>query len=363
MEPAARDAEGKARIQRSRASGRIFERHAASAVRDDARDACSLRVMGAFQRSGDAQLQGRALRMAECSTTWGHYATADGSGSLRPFCCDDRLCSVCTHHRNRGLRKTLQALVPRARTRFLTLTQPVRPGESCADGRKRLMRAWRKLWRAQKRSSHPFLRGGLRRVEVTWSRHEGWHWHLHVLAHGEFIEQTELSQVWLGCTGDGYVVDVREVKHAAYAVAELTKYVLKVADLPENRIVEYAQAIRGLRDVQTFGDWYHAEGLEEETGEETGEAAALVQPEDVAVVKSSDAAAADVSDEVRLAVRRLAEAVGGPSVDDLPAWRAWAASVWRDWGEEVRRRRVASSRRARGRARRARRGTRNRTYH
>jgi len=345
----------KVKLETGKSPALSLQRRAAAAVRDDdgqgGRAEWALAVMDAFRADGAPDLSCRADRMAECSVTWGHYATRSGNGSLRPYTCDDRLCPACVAHRTRGVRATLERVMGGEKTtRFITLTQPVIPGEPATAGRERLLASWSRFWRAQKRAGDDaYIHGGMRRVEVTWSKRGGWHWHLHVLCQGVYLPHQVLVSLWTAA-GGGFIVDIRRVRHQAGAAAELTKYVLKVAGLPPEKIVEYARATQGVRDVQTFGTWYRAEA-EEVAGGEEEERAALVRPGDVYELAHGTRA-----DAAREALMRCMQAIGGPpggEMGTLARWREWARSVWRGWTADAMRAEGGARRRAEGRAKRA----------
>ena len=211
------------------------------------------RTVRAFHESGDRELELRGYRMAECCNDWSYLARWNGRAKMRPIRCDDKLCPNCAAHRTRGIKRLIDhQLQKNTEVRFITLTQGVISGESAPEARARLLRSWGSLWRKQKRSLDPYIVGGIRRVEFTWSVREwGWHCHLHVLAEGRYWHQDDLSEAWVAA-GGGPVVDIRQATDAR----ELLKYVVKVATLPGERIVEYAQTLKGKRDLQRFGSWY-----------------------------------------------------------------------------------------------------------
>lgn len=357
-----------------------LETRAARAVRDaetedgEGREMWLRVVVDAFKASQMPKLIERAHRMEECSRDWLFYANGSGQGHLHPVSCDDKSCPVCVPHRTRRVRKLIEdRLQADERVRFITLTQPVRPDESAADARARIIRSFSSMWRAQKHAAKkfgkdfenedemwrwlaactaddpapddsPFLRGGLRRVEATWSRSGGWHVHLHVLAVGRYVEQADLSAAWQKA-GGGSIVDIRGVDHRA--AAELTKYVLKVGGLPGERIVEWALAVDGTRDVQTFGSWFNLPLPPDETD---GELSELVRPGDVEALAHGITSGPSEAEEA--AIARMEHAFG-PREGGVRAWRAWGRSVLNGWLAEVQRLEQAGARRESGRAKRA----------
>lgn len=328
---------------------------ATDAVRDvgrwgAGRDLYLARTVTALLATGLPDLTERATRMRDCSTSWVTFATPSGKSSrMAPAACQDKLCPVCVSYRTRAVRAFVDARVAAGDdVRFVTLTQPVRAGEAAEDGRKRLLRSWTRFWRSEKRRGECFyMRGGLRKVEVTWSaRHQGWHWHLHVLFVGRFYPHHLLVRDWSRAADEGRDLSVR-VNDAEDAVAEIAKYVCKVGTLPRERVPEWARACQGTRDLQRFGTWFNAEMPDEPDAPEE-EQEAMVRASDVQRLAYGSGSLGREEGE---AVQRLMAAVGGkPSVR---AWRAWAATVVREWQQGVAKLEAAAKRREKGRRLRA----------
>lgn len=246
----------------------------------------------------------------------------------------------------------LERVMAKVRTRFLTLTQRVIPGESCEAGRRRLLRSWAAFWRAAKRAGDPRLRGGLRTVEVTWSRADGWHWHLHVLCEGAYYPQDALSRDWQAAGGDE-VVWIKAVSD----VNEVVKYSLKVASLPPDRIVEYAAVSRGWREHQTFGSWYRMDRSVPDDPAEASDPAVLVPAAavDALAVESPVSGPAPTPAEEDAVLRVHAAFERGGLLcppRSIAEWRLWARRVRRGWLADAEDARAGCERRAAGRARR-----------
>jgi hypothetical protein len=132
--------------------------------------------------------------------------------------------------------------------RFLTLTQVAVKGESFDAARARLFETYSKLQRREEYKH--YVAGALRVCEATWNEERGsWNLHLHVIFEGRYWPQDELQALWQSCGGG--IVDIR----AATSVDELLKYALKTANVPKERIVEWAQAMHGKRDIEYLGAW------------------------------------------------------------------------------------------------------------
>jgi hypothetical protein len=99
------------------------------------------------------------------------------------------------------------------------------------------------------------VKGGCISIEVT-NEGRGWHLHAHVLADARWIDAGELAKVWGKKIGQDFaIVKVMDARGKDY-LNEVTKYVVKGAQLvswkPEE-IAEFIMAIRGVRFFATFG--------------------------------------------------------------------------------------------------------------
>lgn len=114
--------------------------------------------------------------------------------------------------------------------------------------------------------------GGVRVVEVTYSRATGWHPHVHMLllCDVSFIPKDQLKQLWEQYA-DGYIVDVEAVADEAEALKELAKYTAKpilshakdggdavnqLKGLPPHALVDLRDAVRRKRLIGTWGCLY-----------------------------------------------------------------------------------------------------------
>ena len=128
--------------------------------------------------------------------------------------CKLRVCQDCSYHKRADWRgKYLPYLkkIDPARLRFLTLTLKNR--DNLRDGKDELVQHFRTL-RLKKLPDH--FKGGL----VGYEAHEGadglYNIHCHVLYHGDFIDQAELSDVWKRITKDSEVVWISSVRGKGY---------------------------------------------------------------------------------------------------------------------------------------------------
>ncbi len=156
----------------------------------------------------------------------------------RPRWCKDRFCPKCAKYLSRRAKKAIKAIVKeqglwergsRHKLKFITLTCENFPERMVIWGLERL-NIWfanlvrRSIWKKN-------MRGWLKRIEVTKGQDGNYHLHIHVLAEGSFIPQSELSDIWRDILSKddwrGVVVDIREVKGVGKAIKEIAKYCFK----------------------------------------------------------------------------------------------------------------------------------------
>jgi len=171
------------------------------------------------------------------------------------------LCPDCG--RARALR-TQKRLLPKIRKfahhhnyRPIFITLTVKNGFDLAERRQVLLDSFRRLRERQCWDSH--ISGAVAEVEVSFNPAHGWHPHLHILAFRKgFWDVKELSASWLSVTrGEGYIVDIRDVKDLAGAIVELLKYMTKPMDVQKmgpNELHELVFSLRGKHMLLTLGD-------------------------------------------------------------------------------------------------------------
>jgi hypothetical protein len=99
------------------------------------------------------------------------------------------------------------------------------------------------------------VRGGCISTEIT-NEGRGWHIHAHILVDVHWLDAAELAIEWGRAVGQDYaIVKVKDCRGKEY-LGEITKYVVKGAELvswtPED-IAAFIAAIRGVRFFRTFG--------------------------------------------------------------------------------------------------------------
>lgn len=197
-----------------------------------------------------------AVKIRDCSRfAWLCRNVVTDEAHVTVSRCKSRLCPTCGAARSRKVACRVRgyASMMSAR-RFLTLTlshsdTPLR------DQIERLTTSFAKLRRTK--WWRRLCPGGIFTIETKYNTAtDRWHPHLHAIIDGEFIPQSKLSQKWGQITGDSYIVDIRQVYSSEVLAKYIAKYVAKTQDmwwLPDDRLVEWAHEVHGLRLVNTFG--------------------------------------------------------------------------------------------------------------
>lgn len=208
---------------------------------------------------GGAIRRSRLDRYVWCGDHAWLVQSATDPGRLRVSAsyCRDRMCQPCQRTRANRIRTTLQGLIQGQRCRLVTLTLRHRP-EPLTDTLDRLYECFSALRRRRLWSSRVDAAAAV--VEITRQPAAGtWHVHLHVIAIGSYMHQAALSREWLAVTGDSPVVDVRALWRNASAATYVTKYLTKQCDAATfgdpSALAEYIVAMKGRRQVATYGAW------------------------------------------------------------------------------------------------------------
>lgn len=187
---------------------------------------------------------------------WQCGACGDQAGRRQVISCKSRVCPYCLQARaERIARRLVDIVCGFANPVVVVLTVKNRPALAEADEHLRL--SWRKLTRRKEWKAH--FAGGFVFWETTHNPATGWHAHLHILADGRMDKQA-LSDLWLECTGDSYIVDISYIypEKRRDAVLEACKYPCKLASICQepSLITEYLNHIRGRRLFWAFGSAY-----------------------------------------------------------------------------------------------------------
>lgn len=205
------------------------------------------------------QSRSRIENFEECGANAYVYRTVQAPHSYRlgGSSCRDRFCVPCSIDRSRCLATNVLNELKGKPTRFVTLTLKQRM-DKVADVLDRITKCFRRL--RSRKWWNRLVKGGCGFIEIKWStRTEDWNVHLHLIVHGKFMPQAELSREWYAITGDSHIVDVRFVKDNERVGRYVTKYVSKpFNDTFANRdelLDSVVKATQGRRLCLTFGDW------------------------------------------------------------------------------------------------------------
>lgn len=171
--------------------------------------------------------------------------------------CHDRWCEPCRQERQRTICQNVARTLTDRKIRQATFTLKSSPAP-LSEQLDRIMGAF-KNFRADKRIRR-MMTGGVAFFEITLNLKTGlWHPHLHVLFAGGFLPYQLAREVWLQCTGDSYIVDVRPIQDARQAASYMAKYASKAVDAPvfnvPDKLDEAVTALAGRRLFNTFGNW------------------------------------------------------------------------------------------------------------
>lgn len=99
--------------------------------------------------------------------------------------------------------------------------------------------------------------GGVWFLQITFNQQEQrWHPHLHIILHGNYVDQRTIARKWLQTTYTSNIVDIRRIRAAQDAARYVARYVSRPAPLkdldPSDRL-QMANAFHGRRTIGTFG--------------------------------------------------------------------------------------------------------------
>lgn len=172
--------------------------------------------------------------------------------------CHDRFCQPCAALRGRTIATNLLNAIGDRPVRLVTLTLQSVHGDPLKPLLDKLYRCFallrRRPWWQR------LVTGGAALLEVKYAaRTRRWHPHLHILCHGKFIPQPELSAIWDQITRGSMIVDVRFVRDHGQIANYVTKYVAKPGDYTVihsvELLAELIAAVHGRRLCGTFGTW------------------------------------------------------------------------------------------------------------
>jgi len=225
----------------------------------------------------------RANRMHGCESVDGHTSGVSASKSHPEKAkvrvtfsetCKDPLCRRCRQRHAADVAGKLRPMIETAvsdgyRPIFMTVTQRDRAGESLGDAYARLSKSWAQFIRSVEWKSH--VDAALLFVDVTRNNKKNW-WHVHghvlLLVKENFWDRDEVIELWKRYSG-AWNVDMR---YATPGVeAELAPYGMKLTDLTDEQILEYASAMKGKRVIRGTGLWKGGLSEEEDDLSESAE--------------------------------------------------------------------------------------------
>lgn len=188
------------------------------------------------------------------------YSNSEKRYLIKGSCCHNRHCAPCMRTKANLMASNLRERLNERKDheyRLITLTLK-HTNSSLADQIKRLYSSFKKLravkvWRKSQR-------GGCVMLEVKYNdKDRTWHPHLHIIAQGSFLHQTQLSEAWYAATGDSKIVDVRILKRSNDAAHYVSKYVCKGTNdevwRDDDAAQEWVTATKGVRMCGTYGSW------------------------------------------------------------------------------------------------------------
>jgi len=159
--------------------------------------------------------------------------------------CNSRWCPVCavikSLRRARKVAAKIETLVLEGLITHAVFTVPNCPVGELLDTRRRLTRAFRRLFGGCGGQSEPIppmekVRGYIWSLEITWSetRHD-WHPHIHALLETPYLDQAQASEAWelaagtQGFRSSSWHVFLQRVRtdESAEAALEISKYISK----------------------------------------------------------------------------------------------------------------------------------------
>jgi len=247
----------------SAASGVHSGSASASSSGDD-----SLALWGVLPSSGRSSEPETRENSLPCSTNTVTLMCADCAHEhVVEIGCNRRTCPDCMEKRYYRLRNEYDVLNDHlSNPKILTLT--MKHDYDVERLYDRLTTAFSKL---RRREVFQSVTGGFYAVEVKPKPNGLWNVHLHAIIDGGYVPKGRLSEEWKDLTGDSYIVDIQSLRNRKAGVSYVLGYCAsasKVAEVwdgqPESRRIEYEEAVKHRRMIQTFGSMFGVQ--KEESG-------------------------------------------------------------------------------------------------
>lgn len=185
------------------------------------------------------------------------FKTCKGCGAWETFDwkCNIKFCPLCNWRIARKRAEVLRLWTLRIKQpKHLILTMKNFPALSRAKIRG-FGRAFAKLRRNKVWKE---VKGGCVSTEVT-NEGRGWHLHAHILLDARWMDMEALSIQWGALVGQEFgIVKIKDCRGKDY-LGEVTKYVVKPAQLvswPAEEIAQFIGAVRGVRFFAAFGSLF-----------------------------------------------------------------------------------------------------------
>lgn len=168
--------------------------------------------------------------------------------------CHLRWCPMCAQVRSNFISRQVQEWIAgTSYSKFVTLTVKS-TDDPIADQINHLYDSFKRL--RKKKDWKSKINAGVWFFQITQSAKTGlWHPHLHIIAAGKYFSKRQLSRVWLTCTGDSPIVDIKAVKDKKQAAQYAARYAAKPAALDSMPTSESAALIMALHGRRICGCW------------------------------------------------------------------------------------------------------------
>lgn len=188
------------------------------------------------------------------------------------FCKKALLCPLCALRRSAKAVRELESIVKAIQAqneglKFSMMTLTIKNRESLQDAKDHIDQSFKRLSQRRRNDRKGNLKtpsefgkveGAVFSYENKRGKNSGkWHVHVHgAVLHYQDFSTDALSDEWLRCTGDSYVVDVRPMHNPedpARDLCEVCSYALKFSNLSMADLVEAFLLFTGSRLLRKFG--------------------------------------------------------------------------------------------------------------
>jgi hypothetical protein len=217
-----------------------------------------------------------AHKLKRCHSAVGFLTCGQHAHKYMPnFTCEFRLCPNCSRRRSKKINKKylprvlVYSKIHRVAPVHLVLTQAKKKGETLEQSVKRLMTAFRKLIRSDRKGSmwNEYFRGGLYAIEPKLTEDGSYHTHLHIFAFRKRFFDIELLRKEWEMVGGGKNLRLDPITDVTKGLREVLKYVAKPLDIngfTAQHLRDFLN-MKNARFFDTFGDFRKFSGGFEES--------------------------------------------------------------------------------------------------